>query len=183
MMDVAECAVARTLPANDHRRSAGWYSGQPDERPATEWTPGSSRAPSGSRTRSASSRVVLASSRTRRSSTRRRNRYSRATTIRPSRTSSSKFAKGQHSSIDSIRGWHVPAGVCNRRRQLSREPNNHMRLVTFLDNHSRQRIGAVAPDGRIVDLNSAYKLFVRDKNHDTDDDRRCCRSVRHAIAV
>jgi 2-keto-4-pentenoate hydratase/2-oxohepta-3-ene-1,7-dioic acid hydratase in catechol pathway len=41
-----------------------------------------------------------------------------------------------------------------------------MRLVTFLDKQSRQRIGAIAPDGRIVDLNSANALLVREKNHD-----------------
>jgi 2-keto-4-pentenoate hydratase/2-oxohepta-3-ene-1,7-dioic acid hydratase in catechol pathway len=41
-----------------------------------------------------------------------------------------------------------------------------MRLVTFLTKSSEQRIGALAPDGRIVDLNSAYKLLLRDKQGD-----------------
>jgi 2-keto-4-pentenoate hydratase/2-oxohepta-3-ene-1,7-dioic acid hydratase in catechol pathway len=38
-----------------------------------------------------------------------------------------------------------------------------MRLVTFLTKSAEQRIGALGPDGRIVDLNAAYKLLLRDK--------------------
>src|ERR1700744_5878196 len=37
-----------------------------------------------------------------------------------------------------------------------------MRLITFLDKSSRPRIGALAPDGRIVDLNAAYNLRQRE---------------------
>jgi 2-keto-4-pentenoate hydratase/2-oxohepta-3-ene-1,7-dioic acid hydratase in catechol pathway len=37
-----------------------------------------------------------------------------------------------------------------------------MRLVTFLDKAGRHRIGALTPDSRIADLNSACKLFLRD---------------------
>src|SRR5271169_5259246 len=37
-----------------------------------------------------------------------------------------------------------------------------MRLVTFEDPVRRLRIGAVADDGRIVDLNSAGALYLRD---------------------
>jgi hypothetical protein len=37
-----------------------------------------------------------------------------------------------------------------------------MRLITFEDNLRRPRIGALAPDGRIVDLNSACALYLRD---------------------
>src|SRR5271166_5176832 len=41
-----------------------------------------------------------------------------------------------------------------------------MRLVTFHANDGRQRIGALASDGRIADLNAAYKLYLREKeNH------------------
>jgi 2-keto-4-pentenoate hydratase/2-oxohepta-3-ene-1,7-dioic acid hydratase in catechol pathway len=43
-----------------------------------------------------------------------------------------------------------------------------MRLVTFLDPQQRSRTGAVAPDGRIVDLNSAYALFLRDRQQLAD---------------
>jgi 2-keto-4-pentenoate hydratase/2-oxohepta-3-ene-1,7-dioic acid hydratase in catechol pathway len=38
-----------------------------------------------------------------------------------------------------------------------------MRLVTFLDPQQRSRVGAVAADGRIIDLNSTYALFLRDR--------------------
>ena len=38
-----------------------------------------------------------------------------------------------------------------------------MRLVTFLDIAGRQRVGVFAPDGRIVDLNAACKLLLRDQ--------------------
>ena len=37
-----------------------------------------------------------------------------------------------------------------------------MKLLTFLDPQARSRIGALDPRGRIVDLNSAYALFLRD---------------------
>ena len=37
-----------------------------------------------------------------------------------------------------------------------------MRLITFEDSVRRSRIGALAPDGRIVDLNSACALYLRD---------------------
>ncbi len=37
-----------------------------------------------------------------------------------------------------------------------------MRLVTFEDSVRRSRLGALAPDGRIVDLNSACALYLRD---------------------
>jgi 2-keto-4-pentenoate hydratase/2-oxohepta-3-ene-1,7-dioic acid hydratase in catechol pathway len=37
-----------------------------------------------------------------------------------------------------------------------------MKLVTFLDSARRSRIGAVVSDGRIVDLNSACALYLRD---------------------
>jgi len=42
-----------------------------------------------------------------------------------------------------------------------------MRLVTFLDNQSRQRIGVAVSDGQIVDLSSAHKLFVRGGKQET----------------
>ncbi len=41
-----------------------------------------------------------------------------------------------------------------------------MRLVTFLDFSARSRIGALAPDGRIADLNAACKLYLRDREKD-----------------
>ncbi len=37
-----------------------------------------------------------------------------------------------------------------------------MRLVTFEDSARRQRIGALAGDDRVVDLNMAYALYLRD---------------------
>src|SRR3984893_4018952 len=37
-----------------------------------------------------------------------------------------------------------------------------MRFITFDDPVRRSRIGALAPDGRIVDLNSACALYLRD---------------------
>jgi len=41
-----------------------------------------------------------------------------------------------------------------------------MRLVTFEDSVGRSRIGAVTADGRIVDLNSACALYLRDVEHE-----------------
>src|SRR5579875_384826 len=46
-----------------------------------------------------------------------------------------------------------------------------MRLVTFFDDSARQRIGAIAPDGHIVDLNAAYRLFLRDRENDPSWER------------
>jgi 2-keto-4-pentenoate hydratase/2-oxohepta-3-ene-1,7-dioic acid hydratase in catechol pathway len=37
-----------------------------------------------------------------------------------------------------------------------------MRLITFEDSVRRSRVGALTPDGRIVDLNSACALYLRD---------------------
>ena len=37
-----------------------------------------------------------------------------------------------------------------------------MKLVTFQDSVRRSRIGAVKADGHVVDLNSAYELYLRD---------------------
>jgi 2-keto-4-pentenoate hydratase/2-oxohepta-3-ene-1,7-dioic acid hydratase in catechol pathway len=41
-----------------------------------------------------------------------------------------------------------------------------MRLITFEDSVRRSRIGALTPDGRIVDLNSACALYLRDVEHE-----------------
>jgi len=41
-----------------------------------------------------------------------------------------------------------------------------MKLITFHDKSGRQRIGAWAPDGRIADLNAAYKHYVRERGGD-----------------
>ena len=41
-----------------------------------------------------------------------------------------------------------------------------MRLITFEDGARRSRIGALAPDGRIVDLNSACALYLRDAENE-----------------
>ncbi len=46
-----------------------------------------------------------------------------------------------------------------------------MRLVTFLARSADQRIGALASDGRIVDLNAAYKLLLRDQEGDASYQR------------
>jgi 2-keto-4-pentenoate hydratase/2-oxohepta-3-ene-1,7-dioic acid hydratase in catechol pathway len=46
-----------------------------------------------------------------------------------------------------------------------------MRLITFYDKPRRQRIGALATDGRIVDLKAAYGLYRRDKENAGADKR------------
>src|SRR6202158_4485722 len=46
-----------------------------------------------------------------------------------------------------------------------------MRLITFDDPVRRSRIGALAPDGRIVDLNSACALYLRDVENEGSYDR------------
>ncbi len=46
-----------------------------------------------------------------------------------------------------------------------------MRLLTFEDGSGRSRIGALAPDGRVVDLNAAYSLYVRDEEKRGDFSR------------
>jgi 2-keto-4-pentenoate hydratase/2-oxohepta-3-ene-1,7-dioic acid hydratase in catechol pathway len=43
-----------------------------------------------------------------------------------------------------------------------------MRLVTFQSGSKPARIGAVAPDGRIVDLNAAYVLYLKDVKGEKD---------------
>jgi 2-keto-4-pentenoate hydratase/2-oxohepta-3-ene-1,7-dioic acid hydratase in catechol pathway len=43
-----------------------------------------------------------------------------------------------------------------------------MRLVTFHDKSDRQRIGALAADGRIADLNAAYRLYLREMEKSRD---------------
>ncbi len=45
-----------------------------------------------------------------------------------------------------------------------------MRLVTFHDKLGRHRIGALAADGRIADLNAAYKLYLRENENDESDE-------------
>ncbi|MGB7553581.1 MAG: fumarylacetoacetate hydrolase family protein [Candidatus Korobacteraceae bacterium] len=45
-----------------------------------------------------------------------------------------------------------------------------MKLVTFDDRRGRHRIGALAADGRIADLNAAYKLYLREKENDESDE-------------
>jgi 2-keto-4-pentenoate hydratase/2-oxohepta-3-ene-1,7-dioic acid hydratase in catechol pathway len=42
-----------------------------------------------------------------------------------------------------------------------------MRLVTFLDKSASQCIGALAPDGRVADLNAACKLYLRERENVT----------------
>lgn len=42
-----------------------------------------------------------------------------------------------------------------------------MRLVTFEDPARRSRIGAVAPDARVIDLNSAFALHLRDVENES----------------
>ena len=46
-----------------------------------------------------------------------------------------------------------------------------MRLVTFRDKREHQRIGALTRDGRIADLNAAYKVYLREKQNDDDHER------------
>src|SRR5579863_2399083 len=36
-----------------------------------------------------------------------------------------------------------------------------MKLITFHSQSRRDRIGALAPDGQVVDLNAAYSLYLR----------------------
>jgi 2-keto-4-pentenoate hydratase/2-oxohepta-3-ene-1,7-dioic acid hydratase in catechol pathway len=50
-----------------------------------------------------------------------------------------------------------------------------MKLVTFHDNSGRQRIGAIAADDRIVDLNAAYRAYLRERENDP-----ACRSIADA---
>jgi 2-keto-4-pentenoate hydratase/2-oxohepta-3-ene-1,7-dioic acid hydratase in catechol pathway len=40
-----------------------------------------------------------------------------------------------------------------------------MKLVTFHDNSGRQRIGAIAAEDRIVDLNAAYRAYLREREN------------------
>ena len=42
-----------------------------------------------------------------------------------------------------------------------------MRLITFLNSARQSRTGAMTPDGRIIDLNSACALYLRDVEHET----------------
>lgn len=46
-----------------------------------------------------------------------------------------------------------------------------MRLVTFEDSRRRSRIGALTADGRVVDLNTAYALYLRDVEREADFER------------
>jgi len=46
-----------------------------------------------------------------------------------------------------------------------------MRFITFDDPVRRSRIGALAPDGRIVDLNSSCALYLRDVENEGAYDR------------
>src|SRR5271170_5085483 len=41
-----------------------------------------------------------------------------------------------------------------------------MKLMTFQTGPRQKRIGALAPDGQIVDLNFAYALYLRDVEQD-----------------
>jgi 2-keto-4-pentenoate hydratase/2-oxohepta-3-ene-1,7-dioic acid hydratase in catechol pathway len=46
-----------------------------------------------------------------------------------------------------------------------------MKLVTFEDSVRRSRVGALVADGRIVDLNSACALYLRELEHESAFDR------------
>ncbi len=46
-----------------------------------------------------------------------------------------------------------------------------MRLITFQDPVRRSRVGALAPDGRIVDLHAACALYLRDVENEGAFDR------------
>lgn len=46
-----------------------------------------------------------------------------------------------------------------------------MRLVTFVSGARQRRCGAIARDGSIVDLNSAYALYLRDVEHEQAPER------------
>ena len=46
-----------------------------------------------------------------------------------------------------------------------------MRLITFLNSARQSRIGAMTPDGRIIDLNSACALYLRDVEDESAFDR------------
>jgi 2-keto-4-pentenoate hydratase/2-oxohepta-3-ene-1,7-dioic acid hydratase in catechol pathway len=60
------------------------------------------------------------------------------------------------------------ASLSNRLLEFaaSREPTTPMRLVTFENSVRQSRIGAWTREGRIVDLNSAYALYLRDVRHE-----------------
>lgn len=42
-----------------------------------------------------------------------------------------------------------------------------MKLVTFEDAAHRQRVGAAAPNGSVVDLNLAYAMYLREREHES----------------
>lgn len=46
-----------------------------------------------------------------------------------------------------------------------------MRLITFLNSARQSRTGAMTPDGRIIDLNSACALYLRDVENESAFDR------------
>ena len=46
-----------------------------------------------------------------------------------------------------------------------------MKLITFEDSVRRSRVGALTADGRIVDLNSACALYLRDVENESAFDR------------
>jgi 2-keto-4-pentenoate hydratase/2-oxohepta-3-ene-1,7-dioic acid hydratase in catechol pathway len=54
-----------------------------------------------------------------------------------------------------------------------------MRLITFEDSVRRSRVGAIARDGRIVDLNSACALYLRDEENEGAFDRLADALVPH----
>src|SRR6202521_2322199 len=58
------------------------------------------------------------------------------------------------------RRWTTPIPLCTLLVLRSLVPS--MRFITFDDPVRRSRIGALTPDGRIVDLNSACALYLRD---------------------
>src|SRR4029077_11859454 len=67
------------------------------------------------------------------------------------------------------RRWTTPIPLCTLLVLRSLVPS--MRFITFDDPVRRSRIGALAPDGRIVDLNSACALYLRDVENEGAYDR------------
>ena len=67
------------------------------------------------------------------------------------------------------RRWTSPIPLCTLLESYSLVPS--MRLITFDDPVRRSRIGALAADGRIVDLNTACAVYVRDVENEGAYDR------------
>ncbi|MGH9556450.1 MAG: fumarylacetoacetate hydrolase family protein, partial [Terriglobales bacterium] len=65
----------------------------------------------------------------------------------------------------------------NRGESLNFSTEELMRLLTFEDAAKRRRIGALVEGDRVVDLNAAYGLYLRDAEGDKDFARKAAAAV------